>query len=230
MNRAELIEKIRKLLNLASSDNEHEAALAATKAQELLSAYNLSMSDIPGEEASCTSAAREYARTRKRLEGWAFILATVTSEAFDCDYFHGLDQGRTAFVGVGADPAVCAWMYSYLYKTLLRLGASYLRTECRRLRSSKSKAAARESYLRGAVHTIGLRLRVQKKATPITDAALVPIKSEAIAAAMPDNLKKRPINLKHLRDVDWSNGIADGRSVSLSAPLNADQHRMLQEE
>ena len=41
-----LLEKISKLLALASSPNEHEAALAAEKAAELLAKHNLSVADL----------------------------------------------------------------------------------------------------------------------------------------------------------------------------------------
>lgn len=43
---APIIEKIKKLLALANSSNEHEAALAAGHAQRLLSEHNLAMADI----------------------------------------------------------------------------------------------------------------------------------------------------------------------------------------
>lgn len=42
----EIIEKIQKLLSLANSSNEHEAKLAAQKATELLTKYNLSMQEV----------------------------------------------------------------------------------------------------------------------------------------------------------------------------------------
>lgn len=46
MNRDDVIEKVQKLLSLASSPNEHEAAVAAAKAHELLTRYNLSIEDV----------------------------------------------------------------------------------------------------------------------------------------------------------------------------------------
>ena len=46
METAPIIEKIKKLLALANSSNEHEAALAASHAQRLLSEHNLAMADI----------------------------------------------------------------------------------------------------------------------------------------------------------------------------------------
>ena len=46
-----LLEKISKLLALTSSPNEHEAALAAEKAAELLAKHNLSVADL-GQDLS----------------------------------------------------------------------------------------------------------------------------------------------------------------------------------
>lgn len=46
----EIIEKIQKLLSLATSDNQHESDLASKKAQELLIKYNLSMSQVEIKE------------------------------------------------------------------------------------------------------------------------------------------------------------------------------------
>lgn len=47
---ARISEKIRRLLALSTSENPHEAALAAAKAQELLHRYNLEVSDIKAEQ------------------------------------------------------------------------------------------------------------------------------------------------------------------------------------
>ena len=41
-------EKIQKLLNLATSDNEHEAALALAKATELMNKWNLDKGSVLG--------------------------------------------------------------------------------------------------------------------------------------------------------------------------------------
>ena len=44
----QIIERIQKLLSLANSDNENEAQLAASKANELLTKYNLSLQEVEG--------------------------------------------------------------------------------------------------------------------------------------------------------------------------------------
>lgn len=46
MDNKEIVDKIKKLLSLAKSGNEHEARLAAEKASELLIKYNLSLAEI----------------------------------------------------------------------------------------------------------------------------------------------------------------------------------------
>jgi hypothetical protein len=228
MDHARIIEKVRKLLALSLSDNEHEAASAAAKAQELLSEYNLSMSDIPAHDPGSAKATHAQAHTRKSPEPWMYLLAGASAKAFDCAYFFNL--AGMVFVGVGADQEVCAWTYAYLYKTLLRMGSTYLRTQCRRLRVNRSKAAARESYLCGVIFTISRRLQEQKERTPITESALVPVKQRAIDAAMPNDLVSKDLNFRPCRDDDMYRGIRDGEGIPLSTPLNATQRAALQSE
>lgn len=226
MKHEKIIEKIKKLLNLSKSDNEHEAAAAAAKAHALLSKYNLSMSDIPEQNTQAMKADKARAKTRQQLEEWAFNLASVTADAFDCRYFHQYD-GFTVFVGVGADQEVCAWTYHYLYRTLLRMGSTYLREKCRRLRTNRSRNAARSSYLKGVVYTVGQRLQAQKQETPITETALVPVKESAIEAEMPDDLRHREFKSPKTRGHDLMRGMRDGKSIPLSSPIENRQQSKL---
>lgn len=224
-----IIEKIRKLLRLSCSRNEHEAAAAAAKAQELLSKYNLSMdsSSSPNNPTELR-ASRAFKKTRQRLETWAFSLASGVSRAFDCKYYHDPDVGETAFVGCEPDPTIASWTYGYLYKTLLALASSYLRGPARRLRSTKSKATARHSYLLGAVLVISQRLEVQKRVTPITPGALLPFKEAAIRRAMPELVDKPTPKLK-TRDKDFEAGMDAARAIWLSKPISntAQRHQHL---
>ena len=45
-NNEKLLEKLKKLLALAKSDNPHEAALALQRAQKLMQAYNITQADL----------------------------------------------------------------------------------------------------------------------------------------------------------------------------------------
>ncbi|MDL2266796.1 DUF2786 domain-containing protein [Desulfovibrio sp. OttesenSCG-928-G15] len=213
-----IVAKIMKLLQLSKSANEHEAAAAAAKAQELLSKHNLALSDIETEDEPL-KAQEVHQKTRQRLEDWAHALAGSTAGAFDCEYYHRSD-GQTVFVGVGIDAEVCGWTYGYLYKTLLRLASSYLRSPaCSRLRLSLSRKIARESFLLGALAVVKTKLAQQKKDTPITPGALVPVKEALVKAAMPDSIIPGACRFGYVRDIDFVAGMQAGRGVSLSAPI-----------
>lgn len=217
MDHKEIIGKIRKLIELSQSNNEHEAASAAAKAQILLSKYNLSMAEIDTNDESL-KARRVGQKTCKRLDSWAHILARGVSKAFDCDYYHSATTGTTVFVGVGADPEVCGYTYDYLRKKLSRLVASYISGACSRLCSTKSKRDARKSFLIGALCVIIERLEKQKKHTPITPGALVLVKDAAIKAKMPET-KSKKLSVEYVQESDYHAGMRAGLSIPLSTPL-----------
>jgi hypothetical protein len=150
------------------------------------------------------------------LEGWAFDLAVYTSRAFDCEYFHS-SNGRTSFVGVGADAEVCAWTFGYLYKTLLRMASTYMRDK--KHYTSKAQRQMRTSYLVAATIIVGRRLKEQKQSAPVTSDALVPVKAGAVKAAMPEDLKERSFKEPELDAEAVVAGVMAGHSISLAAPV-----------
>lgn len=55
-----IIDKIRKLLALSQSPNEHEAALAASRVQDLLADYNLSLAEVHAAGDKASKAKQEF--------------------------------------------------------------------------------------------------------------------------------------------------------------------------
>lgn len=225
MEQNRIIERICKLLRLSHSVNPYEAALAAERVQRMLSEYNLTLEGIVEEEAE--KARQINRKTRKDLEEWAHMLASRTANVFDCQYFHNSNTGSTSFIGVGADPEVCGWMYGYLYKTLLRLASEHMRGPARRLRTAKSKREARKSFLLGAVAVISYRMAAQKKETPVTSGALVPVKEGLIQAAMPDNLKTNELHIGKLRTDDRLFGMIAAKGIPLSTPITGGGYKKI---
>lgn len=217
MERDRIIARIRKLLRLSHSANPFEAALAAERVQQMLSDYNLTMESIVDEETEAHSIRR---KTRKRLEDWAYRLASRTADAFDCQYYHDMGTGETIFVGVGADPEVCGWMYSYLYRALMRLASAYLNEQDMKESSEKARREARTSFLFGAVSVVADRMCAQKKRAPITTGALVPVKESIINAAMPDGIVSRKPKRRHLQKKAKLAGQMAGMRIPLSTPLS----------
>ncbi|WP_298033038.1 hypothetical protein [uncultured Desulfovibrio sp.] len=101
------------------------------------------------------------------MKEWAHILAIRTASVFDCQYFHAPNIGEIPFGGVGADPKVCGWMYGYLYKIL-----------------SQSRKEARKSFFLGVMAVLSHRMTEQKKETPVTSYALVPVIQGLVQSAV----------------------------------------------
>jgi hypothetical protein len=80
-----LVARIRKLLALAGNNsNENEATLAAAKAQELLAAYNLEMSEL-GDEQPSEDAGREKSNAFEAATAdWQVTLMAALADANFC--------------------------------------------------------------------------------------------------------------------------------------------------
>jgi hypothetical protein len=212
-----IIEKIRKLLALANSSNEHEAALAAAHAQRLLAEHNLAMADI---EASHKPHSADTIETRvsKTLPKWLRHLSAGVCSAFDCQAIHHPALGTLTFIGVGADVQVAAYTFAYLDKTVRRLCATYMKIHSGMELANRHRELQRHSYYLGAVATITGRLREQKKETPTTPGALVPVKEALIKRAMSDIGPIRTMRSRrsYVDGHAYSSGEQDGRQIGIS--------------
>jgi hypothetical protein len=123
-----LIDKIKKLLALSKSSNEHEAALALEKAQALLAEHNLSM-DTVMETASPNESKVGEIKTQKRYPSrpWLRMLAGAVAHLYFCKaFFRSEKRGshkydRHYFVGTKANSTVAALMFEYLAATIQRI-------------------------------------------------------------------------------------------------------------
>jgi len=216
MDNNPIIEKIRKLLALANSSNEHEAALAASHAQRLLSEHNLAMADIESEQKP-QSADKVEATVSKTLPKWVRHLSSGVCTAFDCQAIHHPNLGKMTFIGVGADVQIAAYTFAYLDKTVRKLCASYIKHHVNDSVPNRQRELMRQSYYLGAVSTINSRLREQKIQTPITPGALVPIKEGLIKKAMSDMGPTRTVKSRRsfINSHAYTKGQQDGQQVGI---------------
>ena len=217
-----IIEKIKKLLALANSSNEHEAALAASHAQRLLSEHNLAMADIEAAQRP-DRADRVEANVSKTLPKWLRILSAGVSAAFDCQAVHYPSTGKLVFIGVGADVQIAAYTFAYLERTARRLCAGYLKEHVRSHEPSRHRELLRQSYYLGAVTTISQRLSLQKQQTPITPGALVPVKAGLIKKAMADIGVTRTIRSRksYINSHAYNQGQDDGKQVGIQQGIGS---------
>ena len=155
-DKSKIIDKIQKLLALSKSPNEHEAALAAAKAQELLATYNIDVTEIEAEEAK-TSVTQDAVTSRRRA--WQRVVRAAAAKMYFCEYYYtnyeaealhrkqGVAQYDLHFyVGEPHNIAVAKMMSEYLVTTVWRLareGAlAHPKQERNRYRKSFANACA----------------------------------------------------------------------------------------
>jgi len=128
-----VIEKIRKLLALGKSANEHEATLAMERAHDMMARYNVELSQVSEKPED------EFVRddeTRTMSRPWRRIFATQLANLYFCDYIFTFEYHRKAgkdlrypyqrydlhsFFGAAHNVVVVKMMFEYLTDTIERL-------------------------------------------------------------------------------------------------------------
>lgn len=90
-------EKIKKLLSLSKSSNEHEAQSALTKAQQLMAEHKISMAEVEDKEqrkAHEHSAGITYSTRR---DPWILRLSKVISKNYCCESFSRREKGKQTY-------------------------------------------------------------------------------------------------------------------------------------
>lgn len=222
MENAPIIEKIKKLLALADSSNEHEAALAAGHAQRLLSEHNLAMADIEAARKP-DKADKIDTAVSKSLPKWLRHLSGGVSNAFDCQAIHNPAAGRLTFIGVGADVQIAAYTFAYLERTLRKLCSAYIKGNADSTTATRHRELMRQSYYLGAVSTITARLREQKTRTPVTSGALVPVKEGLIRQTMSEigTIRTMHSRRSYVNSDAYDRGQTDGSEIGLHRGISS---------
>ena len=173
-------ERIRKLLALADSPNENEAAAAAEKAQALMLRYGIEMATIAASGGE-RLAVDEHVLDGK-VDPWRRMLAAAVARSAGGQVVwapdgYGRGQGKIFFYGPAGAVGGIVELYRYLEAQLVVISAAA--TAGRRERRVHGRTW-RNSFLLGAVGRVGQRLdarRAETAATGENGRALVLVKT-----------------------------------------------------
>lgn len=113
-----IVEKIKKLLALATSSNENESTAAAEKASLLLAQYNLSLADLgPNHQEEIDETGVE---TTSKFVTWKMMLLSGIAEANGCNAMRNSYTGSMFLVGTSTNLIVCKHLYEYLSSAIER--------------------------------------------------------------------------------------------------------------
>jgi hypothetical protein len=157
---ADVLTRIRKLLALSTSANEHEAAAAALAVARTLAAYRLTLGEVLATEV----IERQVLRPE---EPWAQVLISVVAAGCGCRVI--FSGPALLIVGGVMDVDTAATLYGRLYTQIGRLARSGWRQHVAdltdphygvypSLREPGAEASWRESFALGAVGVVQERL------------------------------------------------------------------------
>jgi len=247
MKYEEALRKAISCLKLSNSANQHEAALAAAKAQEIIDRYNLSTEDMEyGDKAkepeeNITDFSNDPLHEVCQVDTlWTLRLAYVVSELNGCrSFFHTKASGSAVVKIIGRPSDVQTVRYLF----------NYLESEVRRITRLECKGRSRRyqiDFRTGVVDTINHKLQQQRQQT-FTEVqseapnamALVRVqtsivkieqKVKSVDQWMKDNLKLR--EPKFRKQADWTarqHGQVAGEQVRFTkatGALGSDRQRL----
>lgn len=229
MTDSKIIGRIRKLLSLSKSANEHEAASAAASAAKMMLEHEI-------EEASLCDAPEAVEKstldeTGKKRVPWKGILAHSLTVAHGCKAYTERSNGGATIkiVGQPSKVATIRYMYAYLVSEVNRLADLSFGDEHRECKASgvqpPSARSWKNAFRLGASSVIGKRLIDQRKRTHIAAQlggqknALVVVKSaeEAVQKYVRDNVKgiRSGTAARYSSRSGFASGKAAGKGVSL---------------
>lgn len=221
-----VIDKIKKCLALAGSDNEHEAAQALKHAQALMRRYgvdeasiadaDLLEADVPARSASA-----------KRPSAWEAHLLSLVGKTFGCllTFTSSVRKGsrapgRYTYIGLHTQAAVAAYTATVLLRELRAARKRHIAAE--KLRRGTLKR--REVTRLGDAFCAGWLSRVEQQVTAFANPKNV---EAAIGARMARRCGEREAKpgkfAKRYDAASLEAGLAAGEAVRLHRPMNEAQ-------
>lgn len=125
MTESTILDKIKKLMALSQSSNEHEAMLALTKARELMTEYKISQGEVDSHQFKSQKIVKRTMDTwcTKYNDPWIMTLGCTIANAHCCGCY--VSQGyrkRTieiVMMGYEDDIAIAEMVFLYALNTIL---------------------------------------------------------------------------------------------------------------
>ena len=190
-------EKIQKLLNLATSDNEHEAALALAKATELMNKWNLEIGEVTGQKVKLEVYEFPFAMWTDEFRDLACQLLIISS-------IHALFQNGSKKRKVGAKMHISGrprdienfiYLFEFIRTKTERESQKY-KLSIRKSGSGERNHLETKSFRIGFIDRICEKLRKSKSEFFSANNSLICIDSEVKAQEAQDFLYKQFENEK----------------------------------
>lgn len=219
-----IVERIQKLLALASSSNEHEAKLAADKANELLVKHNLSMQQVQaaGEEYTVDSIER---KTRLLMDE-QLLLNRVIKPFFFVEVVSDYSKSNPPhsstiwiqFLGKEENVAIAKHVHIFLIRTMRQAWLDYKDAYGK---SEKSRSTFADGFCDGLV----VQLKQTRKKVETSMGLVVvadPKLKEFVQVALPGTKKSQIPGARNADDHANEVGFEEGKKVRIQKSLSGE--------
>ncbi|HHL35404.1 MAG TPA: DUF2786 domain-containing protein [Desulfobulbaceae bacterium] len=224
-----IIIKLQKLLALSASDNENEASLAMSKAEQLMREHNLSLADVAMDGSGADVESAEVAGLTLSVQKWERTLGGCIANAFNgrsVYYRLGHGQGwEFTFVAGRTDLIIIVDLYKRLRQTIKRMSKAYVDANRSPYVSPRTQ---HNSYRLGMVDTVWDRLIAiqshsqsnhgEQNAYGLTGTELLVVKQQAVDNRLDelfDKVKAAPKSRSNVDLLSFQQGQDDGKNISL---------------
>lgn len=234
MAEEKILSRIQKLLALATSNNEAEAALAASKAQTLLVEYNISEEELNGysnEKSEKVVEIRTKGKNNQNRSNWFITLAHTLALPNLCKLLTS-GSGGLIWIGKPTNIEVAQYLFDTLSRDLLRIAdmqfAIYKYTNEYNGEAWKTIHGKtwKNNFYFGAIQTIGERLRANLRQLEYDHSnlnALVVQNDVELKEYMRNHYPRLTSNRQNLNinRAAYEAGKATGRSISFGRGVGA---------
>lgn len=210
-----IVEKIKKLLALSESSNEHEAKLAMLKAQELLAKHKLSLKEVKEFKVYNSAIKEKISVISFTKAKWKAHLARLIADNFGCYYyFKTYHTNIITFFGREEDIAVCNIVLEYAIDCI---NSNVKRLRYLHIRDGYSTKGLENDYALGFISGLNKKFEEQKKANQ--EWGLVLVKDPEVVEAYSSKKFKGTVStrtsFKGYAEV-YRQGQKDGENFSIS--------------
>lgn len=218
MTRQEILEKIKKCLRLAKSDNANEAATAMRQAQKLMEQHNISEVDIALSDIQ-SSTTKTHAGNSKPYH--QILLIDLICRAFGVDLV--LKYREVDFIGINLQVEIATYAYEVVFRQLNRDRNAYLKSLNKRMKK-KNKTTRADAFSKGWVAMVNQKVHDFAN-PPGTKELIEQFKSANYPALRSALVKSSKIKARdHEALID---GALAGEKVDLNHGMNGSQQMRL---
>src|ERR1035437_574762 len=217
--------RVKKLLAMSASSNQHEADAMMAKAMELLTQHNLSIQyveSVEERETDCDKFVRRPYMVGKAISHQQKMAAPVVNKFFFCNPI--LTKGGFLFVGRESNVEIAVHVFEFLSQTFERLWVAY-RTETK-ARGVNVSGGMKIEFINGL--QIGLIKKLAAERASLKQEQALAIIDDKLRTAV-SQLVGQTKQVKGANFAGWDDamaaGVRQGQQISIRYGLQSTGHR-----